>query len=252
MASTRTLALVVEYDGTRYHGFARQPEAATVAGALDAVLSTLHGHPIEVVCAGRTDAGVHATGQVVSYETNAGFPLERLAIAASALLGQAGIAVLRAVERDPGFSAWRDATSRTYRYRILNRLAPSPLLAKRAFHVRARLDVDAMRDAAVSFVGEHDFVAFCASLPERGPTVRTLTRCDVERSGEFVELTVSAASFLHQMVRIMAGTLIEVARGRRPVADVARLIRSGRRADAGFTAPAHALYLTGVEYKPPL
>lgn len=244
----RTIALVVEYDGTGYHGMQRQTEMPTIAGELERALSTLFGHPVRIVAAGRTDAGVHAVGQVVSFTTTAPFDLARLPIAASAMLRSARIAVVKAVERPLSFSARHDALARTYRYRILNRAAPSPLLARRAFHVRAPLDVSAMRAAASALVGVHDFLSFCATAPPRGGTVRTLTQLVVERDGDLVETWLTADGFLHQMVRIVVGTLVDVGRGRLAPGDVGSILAARRRDAARFTAPAHGLFLERVHY----
>jgi tRNA pseudouridine38-40 synthase len=248
----RTIAMIVEYDGTRYHGMQRQTSLPTVAGELERVLTTLFGHGVRIVVAGRTDAGVHAEGQVVSCTTESAFDVERLPIAASAMLRSSGIAVVRAVERESGFSARRNALARTYRYRILNRIAPSPLHAMRAFHVRAPLDVAAMRAGAALLVGEHDFAAFCATPPARGGTLRTLTALTVEREGGFVEAWLTADSFLHQMVRIVVGTLVDVGRGKFPPERVAEILASRRRSAAGFTAPPHGLALVKVHYAEPI
>jgi tRNA pseudouridine38-40 synthase len=248
----RTIAMIVEYDGTRYHGMQRQTTLPTVAGELERALSTLFGHAVRIVVAGRTDAGVHAEGQVVSCTTDSVFDVERLPIAASAMLRESAIAVVRAVEREAGFSARRNALARTYRYRILNRVAPSPLHAMRAFHVRAPLDVTAMRAGAALLVGEHDFAAFCATPPSRGGTVRTLTALTVDRDGESVEVWLTADSFLHQMVRIVVGTLVDVGRGKFPPERVAEILAARRRTSAGFTAPAHGLSLVKVHYAEPI
>jgi tRNA pseudouridine38-40 synthase len=248
----RTLALVVEYDGTGYHGFARQNGVPSIAERLEAALATVFGHPVDIAAAGRTDAGVHATGQVVSCTTTSSIPLRRMAIASSAILRPDRIAVLRVVERAPGFSARRDAKERTYRYRILNRIAPSPLHAHRAFHVSADLDVEAMRIAAQGLIGEHDFAAFCASASRGKSTRRQLRRIDFQSNGDFLDLVVSADSFVHNMVRIITGTLIEVGRGHRSSASVGEALASRDRTKAGFTAPAHGLYLERVDYDPPL
>lgn len=248
----RTLALVVEYDGTAFHGFQRQTRERSVAGELERALSRLFGHEVRVVGAGRTDAGVHATGQVVSLQTASPLPAGRIAVAASALLRSAGIAVLRAAEREPGFSAWRHALRRTYRYRILNRPSPSPLLEKRAFWVRARLDGEAMSEAASRLLGERDFLAFCATPPAKGPTVRTVSELKLERHEERFELLIAADSFLHQMVRIIVGTLVEVGRKRRRPGDIEGILASRDRKQAGFTAPPHGLYLERVEYADPI
>lgn len=251
----RTIALVVEYDGSFYHGMQRQSTLLTIAGEIERTLSTLFGHAVTIVAAGRTDAGVHATGQVVSCTTTSGFETARLPVAASAMLRGSHIAIVRAVERESGFSARRHALARTYRYRILNRAAPSPLLARRIFHVRAALDDEAMRAAAASLVGEHDFAAFCGTPPERGTTVRTVTAISIERAGgagDFLEIWMTADSFLHQMVRIVAGTLVDVGRGKIGAADVRDILKSRDRSRAGFTAPAHALYLERVHYADPV
>ena len=174
MTVERTLALVLEYDGTGYYGFQRQDELPSIAERVEQALATLFGHPVKITAAGRTDAGVHATGQVISCVTTSALPLRRMAIALSALLRPHHIAVPRAVEREAGFSARRDALGRTYRYRILNRIAPSPLLAHRVFHVGAHLDVEAMCIGAQALVGEHDFAAFCATESREKSTRRTV------------------------------------------------------------------------------
>jgi tRNA pseudouridine38-40 synthase len=245
----RTIALVVEYDGQYSHGMQRQSELPTVAGALESALCVLLGEDVRVVNAGRTDAGVHATGQVVSFVTTASTELRKMPVALSAMLRHAHVAVVRAVERPADFSARRSALARTYRYRVLNRPAPSPLHAHRAFHVGAHLDVDAIKAAAMHLVGEHDFAAFCATPPARGGTRRTVTSLAVECEDEFIDVWITANSFLHHMVRIIVGTLVQVGRGRREPSDMVRLLAPASRVDAGFTAPAHGLYLERVHYE---
>jgi tRNA pseudouridine38-40 synthase len=248
----RTLALVLEYDGTNYNGFQRQNGLPSIADAVETALHTLFCHEIKVTAAGRTDAGVHATGQVISCTTTSAMPCRRITVAASALLRPRAIAVVRALERAPGFSARRDAFARTYRYRILNRVAPSPLHVKRAFHVSARLDVEAMTTAAASLVGEHDFAAFCATESRHKATRRKVRAVELERNGDCLDIVMTADSFLHNMVRIIVGTLIEVGRGRRAIEDVEAALRGGQRRRAGFTAPGHGLYLEKVHYREPV
>jgi tRNA pseudouridine38-40 synthase len=175
-----------------------------------------------------------------------------MAVAASALLRPYGIAVLRVAVMPAGFSARYGALARTYRYRILNRVAPSPLHARRAFHVSAQLDVEAMRRAAGHLVGEHDFAAFCALESGAKGTRRTVRSIDLQRNGDFLDIVITADSFLHNMVRIIAGTLVEVGRRRRSPEDVMAVLQSGQRAHAGFTAPAHGLYLERVDYADPI
>ncbi|HME80669.1 MAG TPA: tRNA pseudouridine(38-40) synthase TruA [Candidatus Eremiobacteraceae bacterium] len=248
----RTIALIVEYDGTLFHGFQRQTSQRTVAGELERALTTLCGHPVQIVGAGRTDAGVHATGQVVSFETSYEGPVERMPLALTGMLRGEGIAVLRAVERAPGFSARYDARARTYEYLILNRLSPSPLRERRALFVRAALDLGVMNAACTPLLGEHDFSSFCAELPERGRPVRVVERLVLERRDDLIELTIVADSFLHQMVRIIVGTLIDIGRGRREHAAMAAILAARDRVAAGPTAPPHGLYLTHVRYGDPL
>ncbi len=248
----RLLALVLEYDGTFYRGFARQEGLPSIAERVETALETLFGHPTPIVAAGRTDAGVHATGQVISCATSSDMPLRKIVVAASALLRHSSIAVVRVVERKAGFSARRDAVARTYRYRILNRVAPSPLSSKRVFHVGAALDLGAMQTAAQTLVGEHDFAAFCATESRSKGTRRNVKSIQVQRSDDFIEVILTADSFLHNMVRIVVGTLIEVGRAHRAASDVGAILASRDRRRAGFTAPAHGLYLERVDYTEPI
>jgi tRNA pseudouridine38-40 synthase len=248
----RTVALVLEYDGSDLHGFQRQDGIPTVAGEMERALETLCGQHVDIVGAGRTDAGVHATGQVVSFETESNARLEAMPIALSGILRASRIAVVRAVERAPGFSARRSALSRTYRYRILNRAAPSPLLDRRAFYIRSRLDVELMHHVAQTLLGEHGFAAFCGEAPESGRYHRKVKVIAVQRVGDLVDVVIEADSFLHQMARIIVGTLIEIGRGKRPPDDMSRILASGDRTEAGHTAPAHGLYLEHVLYDPPV
>ncbi|MHB8433484.1 MAG: tRNA pseudouridine(38-40) synthase TruA [Candidatus Tyrphobacter sp.] len=236
----------VEYDGTEFHGFQRQASVRTVAGVLEGALANIFGERIAVTGAGRTDAGVHATGQVVSFRTLRAFPAERLAVALNAVLDD-DLAVRDVAEAGDDFSARRCALERTYVYAILNRAAPSPLLARYAWHVRRALDLDAMNTAAAHLAGEHDFRSFCA-LPENGRTVRRLSACALDRRGELVRLQVSADGFLHHMVRAMVGTLVECGDGRRDPASLPAVLAARERRAAGITAPARGLYLAGVRY----
>jgi len=242
-----TYRVVVEYDGTLFSGLQFQPEERTVAGELQRALRLLFAEPVAISAAGRTDAGVHAAGQVISFKSGRTFPIGRLALALNANL-PADVTVRDAAIVDEGFSARFDATARVYEYRILNRAVPSALTRRYAHHVYHRLDLDRMRIAARDLIGQHDFVAFCGVLPARGGTVRTVHAVDIARAGDDVIVRIVGLGFLHRMVRIAVGTLIEIASGRRAVDDIPAIIASRDRRRAGYTAPAAGLTLVGVRY----
>jgi tRNA pseudouridine38-40 synthase len=237
----------VEYDGTDFCGWQVQRELRTVCGELEATLSTLFDEPIALSAAGRTDTGVHATGQVVSFRSERDFPVERLALALNANLPQDITVRDAAVVRDE-FSARFDARLRTYEYMILNRPTPSATSRRYAHHVWKPIDRDRFAHAAQHLTGQHDFLAFCGVLPERGGTVRGVRSITLDGDSEMLRVQIAGDGFLHRMVRIAVGTLIEIATGRRDVDDVPRIIASRDRREAGYTAPAAGLFLAGVAY----
>ena len=224
-----------------------QPRVRTVAGDLEAAFSKLLRHEVKVTSAGRTDAGVHATGQVVSFKTQTDFPFDRLAVAANALL-ERDVAVREANVADDRFSARFCADERAYVYAIYNAPARSPLFSGLAYHVWRAIDLDAMIESARPLVGEHDFLSFCGTLPESGPTVRTVRSLNVSRSGDLIRIEIRADGFLHRMVRTIAGTLVECGTGRRDPRSVFAMLQARDRPAAGTTAPPHGLYLAGVRY----
>jgi tRNA pseudouridine38-40 synthase len=238
--------LTLEYDGSAFSGFQWQPETRTVAGVLEDALTSLFGEAVKVTGAGRTDSGVHACGQVVSLETQAGFPFERLLVALRAVL-PLDVSVREASVVESGFSARFSAVERTYVYAILNRGEPSALLARYAWHLPRQADPALMREAAAHLIGEHDFRSF-ATAAAGGPTVRNLRRLEVELRGDLIRVEVAADGFLHHMVRTIVGTLVESATGRRPPGGLPAILAARDRLAAGSTAPAHGLYLAGVRY----
>ena len=242
-----TYRLVVEYDGTDFHGFQFQPELRTVAGVLEGALCALFHAEISVAAAGRTDAGVHATGQVISFKTPRQFPVERLAIALNATLPH-DISVREADFAANDFSARFDAYERIYEYVILNRPMPSAVLRRWTHHVHRPIDDELLSRVGQEFVGTHDFLAFCGVLPEFGGTERTVNAFEVEREGELLRVRIAAEGFLHRMVRIIMGTAIEIATHRRPPDEIPTIIASRDRRRAGYTAPPGGLYLAGVRY----
>ncbi len=243
----RTLRAVVEYDGTDFCGFQCQPHLRSIAGELENTLTQVLSEPIKIAAAGRTDAGVHASGQVISFSTERDFPFERLTPALNSNLPD-DITVREACVAADAFSARFSALERTYLYLILNRSTPCALLRRYAYHVHQPLDVRVFEDAARALVGEHDFRSFCGVLPDSGPTVRNVRTLTAVRNDDLIKVTISADGFLHRMVRIIVGTLLEVAGGRRNANEIPAILAARERRVAGHTEPAQSLYLAGVRY----
>ncbi len=252
-ATLRTqVALVVAYDGTEFHGFAAQPGQRTVAGALvEALEQSCRGGVADVACAGRTDSGVHAWGQVVTFSTasTSGDPdVEDLARSLNRRLGPE-IVVREARRVAADFDARRSAISRTYRYTVVNRPAPDPFLARYAWWVPEDLELSRLRLGADPFVGEHDFAAFCRRGPQGSTTVRRVLRSHWDVIGNGVlRYEITATAFCWQMVRSIVGTLVDIGQGRRTPGQVMGILRSRDRALATRLAPPHGLVLWHVDY----
>lgn len=241
------IALGIEYDGRAFRGWQRQRGARTVQEAVEAALGRVAAHPVRTGCAGRTDAGVHACGQVVHFDSAAARSMRAWMLGANVNLPP-DVSVLWAREVPVEFDARFSATGRTYRYLILERDSRPALLAGRVCWTHRRLDVDAMQDAARHLVGRHDFSAFRALACQAKSPVRTVRRLDVRRVGELVVLEVEADGFLMHMVRNIAGTLMAVGCGE-AAPDWAREVLEARdRTRGGVTAPAGGLYLLRVDY----
>ncbi len=250
---TQRLQVVVAYDGTDFHGFAYQREVRTVEGTLsEALAKVLQTTPaaLGIVCAGRTDAGVHARGQVVSVDAPTGADLVKARRSLNRMLGPE--VVVRAIRvAEPGFDARHSATARTYRYTIFNGEEPDPFLSRHAWWVPVRLDVARLRLASDPFIGEHDFAAFCRRGAEGTTTRRRVMSSrwlTDDRPGVLV-YEVVANAFCWQMVRSIVGTLVEAGAGRRRPGDILRTLRTGDRAEAGAVAPPHGLCLWRVDYE---
>ena len=243
----RNVKVVVEYDGTDYFGFQYQPEVPTVQGVLERVLSKIVKERVTVYGSGRTDSGVHAAGQVISFRTAGSIPIERVCVAMNSLL-PSSIAAVEAVEVDGSFHARYSARSRLYVYDILNRGVPSALESRLCWHVKRPLDVEAMDRSAGVLVGVHDFSSFACADRDEGSPMRDLMRIEVKRDGEHVLVTMRANAFLRSMARIIVGTLAEVGLRLRPGSDIERILEAADRRLAGKTAPAHGLCLKEVEY----
>lgn len=248
----RTVKLTIEYDGTGYCGWQRQAGSAalgapSVQAVLEAAVRSATGESAEVVGAGRTDAGVHACGQVASLVTTSRIPPDRIPAALNVHLPP-DVRVLRAQDASEGFHARRHAIARTYRYEILNRREPSALLRFRAYHVAEPLDVRAMQRALKPLLGRHDFAAYHGLGSEPRTTACTITEARWERRGDRVLLTITADRFLRHMVRILVGTFIRVGTGRLPAGAPASFLADPDNRRTGPTAPPHGLYLVRVDY----
>jgi len=244
-APGRRLALVLEYDGAGYGGSQLQKNAPSIQGALETALHKLTGERIRVAFAGRTDAGVHAKGQVAAFTTASTHDAAVFVRGLNAWLPDA-IAVRRALDVDAAFDPRRHASSRMYRYTVYNAPVRSPLWRAHAWHVADPLDASAMQRAATSLVGEHDFAAF--SRREGVRTVRCVRRCGVVRDGALVTIEIEANAFLRQQVRRTAGALVQVGLRKLSRRDFQGILRRAEPATAGPVAPAHGLCLLRVAY----
>ena len=241
------IKLIIEYDGTAYCGWQRQDNGVAVQQVLEEALTALTGRKVTVRGAGRTDSGVHARGQTVHFDTDATIPPQRYVLALNPLLPP-DIRVRSAQEAPADFDARYSAIGKKYEYRIYNGPYLPPLMRLDHCFIPAPLDDRAMARAAAAFAGVHDFAAFAAADHRKGSTVREVFSCEVTRRGREILISVSGRSFLYNMVRIMAGTLIEVGLGKIPADAVPGIIASKDRKQAGRTAPAHGLTLAEVYY----
>ncbi|GAA4355421.1 tRNA pseudouridine(38-40) synthase TruA [Kangiella marina] len=240
-------ALGIEYDGSHFFGWQRQSHAASVQQTLEAVLSKIADQNIQVNCAGRTDTGVHATGQVVSFEIDGERPLKAWTMGANTQLPNS-VCVRWAQQVDSDFHARFSATARRYRYIIANTHARPGILASGLTWCRKPLDVEAMNQACQYFPGEQNFASFQAASCQSKTSFRYIEHLSVERYGDYVVIDIKANAFLHHMVRNIAGTLMEVGRGRKPVEWVKDLILAKDRTQAPATASPKGLYLVDVDY----
>jgi tRNA pseudouridine38-40 synthase len=242
-----TIRLDIEYDGSGFRGWAKQPGQRTVQGELEAALAVVLRAPVALAVAGRTDTGVHALGQVASFEAPGEVPGD-LRRSLNGLCPD-DVAVTAVTAAPPGFDARHDATSRSYRYRLLARRAPSPFEQGRALWWPHRVDREALDACAAAIVGQHDFTAFTPTQTDHVHfDRRVLAASWADEPGDVLAFRISADAFMRNMVRALVGTMLEVASSRRSVSEFTALLAGASRSEAGDTAPPHGLYLESVGY----
>lgn len=245
----KRIKLVVAYEGTNYCGWQIQPSGITIEAVLNKALSELLGETIKVTGASRTDSGVHSLGNVAVFDTDTRIPPEKICYALNQRLPE-DIVVQSSCEVARDFHPRHCYSEKTYEYRILNRKIPIPTLRKDTYFYYRNLDVEKMKKAAAYLVGTHDFKSFCSIHTTVEDTVRTILSCEVEKSLEdIITIRVTGTGFLYNMVRIIAGTLVQVGVGEKKPEDILEILEKKERSAAGPTAPAHGLTMIGIEYE---
>ena len=245
--ATRKIKLLIQYDGTAYHGWAAQPGMPTIQGTLTDAIEKLTGCRVELLGSSRTDAGVHASGQVAAFVIDSPVPTENFTRALNNMLPE-DIAIMEAVEVPDSFDPISDTKSKIYRYSIYTGSIRPVMQIRYCWHRPGGLDVRAMQAAAKTLLGKHDFKSFASAADTRESSIRTIIKCDVAGEGEWITFDVQADGFLYNMVRNIVGTLVEVGRGRWTTADIERILAAKDRCEAGPIAPASGLCLTRIFY----
>lgn len=244
----RNMKLTIEYDGSNYVGWQRQPEGPTIQEMIESSLSVITGEKIVLHGSGRTDSGVHALGQVASFNTESAIEAGEFQKGLNSVLPK-DIVIINSEEAEPGFHAQFSSKSKVYVYRVLNRPYRSALLRKRAWHIPYTLSVARMSEAAAVLTGEHDFRAFAQSVAEVRSTVRKVLLAEFKKTeGDLLEFTIEADGFLKRMVRLIAGTLIQVGKERITPGEFLDILNSGNKTKFVLTAPPQGLYLKEVKY----
>jgi len=244
----RNIKIIIEYEGSNYFGWQKQPEGPTIQETIENALEKITGESIALLGSGRTDSGVHARGQVASFKTESHIKATEFQMGLNSTLPK-DITILDAQEVDQDFHAQFSTRSKVYNYQILNRTHPSALLRKRSWYIPAPLDIDQMKKSAEYLIGEHDFKAFAQSGTEVRTTVRTVLRAHIEqKDNNIIEFNIEATGFLKRMVRLITGTMVQVGKGRITPLDFSKILDSGEKTKFVYAAPAHGLYLQEVKY----
>ncbi len=244
----RNIKLLIAYDGSRYNGWQRQENTEnTIQGKLETLLSKMTGKMVEIHGSGRTDAGVHAKGQVANFHTDTKMTTEEIKEYMNEYLPM-DIAVLEVKDAAERFHSRLNVKRKTYCYHIWNSQVPNVFARKYSYQVPEPLDLEGMKKAASYLLGTHDFKSFCARKKMKKSTVRMIESIDFQKEGEMIRITYRGNGFLYNMVRILTGTLIEVGKGERQPEEMKEILESQERAKAGFTAPAQGLFMERVDY----
>lgn len=243
----RNIKLTIEYDGKEFNGWQKQPNKLNIQGTIEKVISDITKEEIELIGSGRTDAGVHALGQVANFKTNSNIPIDKFAIAINSRLKKS-IVIKKAEEVPDRFHSRYNCKQKTYRYVINNSETGSAIYRNLEYNIKMPLDVNKMQEAANYFVGEHDFAGFKASGTSSKSSVRTIYSAKVIKNNERIAIELTGNGFLYNMVRIIAGTLVEVGLGKIKPEEITGIIESKDRQKAGKTLPPYELYLVEVNY----
>ena len=243
----RNIKLTIEYDGTNYYGWQRQPDYKTIQGEIENVLSRITKEDVEIFGSGRTDKGVHAVGQVANFNTNSRMEAHKFKLALNSLLPN-DIAIKESTEVDLGFHSRYSGKGKKYKYLIYNNKTRCPMNRLYTYHVFYDLDLDKIKESSKYFIGTHDFCGFMSTKSDKKDTVRTIYSLDVDKKDNIIEISIEGNGFLYNMVRIIAGTLVDVGRGAIDHKDIKRIISSKDRTKGGHTAPPEGLYLWEVYY----
>ena len=244
----RNIKLTIEYDGKDFNGCQKQPSKLNIQGEIERAIKDITGEEVELNASGRTDAGVHALGQVANFKTNSNITIEKFPIALNTKLKRS-IRILSAEEVEENFHSRYNCKKKTYRYVINNSENGTAIYRNLEYNFSQKLDIEKMKEAAQYFIGEHDFKGFKASGTSSKSSVRTIYKAEVSRQNERIIIELTGNGFLYNMVRIISGTLIEVGIGKILPEEIPEIIKSGDRERAGKTLPPQGLYLVKVEYK---
>lgn len=243
----RNIKLTIEYDGRDFNGWQKQPNKLNIQGTIEKAIQEITGEEIDLIASGRTDAGVHAWGQVANFKTNSNLPTYKFIVAINSKIKKS-IVIKNAEEVDEKFHSRYNCKQKTYQYIINNAPVGSAIYRLLEYHIPQELDVEKMKKAIKAFEGEHDFTGFKSSGTSSKSSVRTIYCADIKKEQDKIYINLTGNGFLYNMVRIIAGTLVEVGMGKIPVESIPNIINSKDRQQAGKTLPAHGLYLVKVEY----